>query len=174
MTEVTELKWGDYAIATADIPPANLSVLAQYGFSHFMGNQQASKIASWKKTEEGEAASDDEAEAKAKEFRDAAFARITEGELGVRVSTGTGASARNPFEALCKRIAVERLTAKLKKLGHKLPTGDKVLSIGGKDMTRDDLVAAEMRHGQAAIEAEAKRRQAETAEAEGDLEELFA
>lgn len=173
MTEITELKWGDYAIATADIPAHNLSVLAQYGFSHFMGNQQASKIAGWLKTEEGATATDDEKDAKAKEFRDAAFARITEGELGVRVSTGTGGKV-DSFTALCRKIAVERLTAKLKKLGHKLPTGDKVLSIGGKDMSRDDLIAAEMRHGQAAIEAEAQRRQAETASAEGDLDELFA
>ena len=173
MTELTELKWGDYTIATADIPPANLSVLAQYGFSHFMGNQQASKLAGWLKTEDGATASEDDKAAKAKEFRDAAFARITEGELGVRASTGGAGASRNPFEALCKRIAVERLTAKLKKLGHKLPTGDKVLSIGGKDMSRDDLIAAEMRHGQSAIEAEAHRRQAEAATAEGDLDELF-
>jgi len=64
-----------------------------------------------------------------------------------------------------RRVAVEYLNARFaaysKRTGQKvtLPTGDKVVSVAGRDMTREQLIEAELKRNGEAIKAEAKRRQ---------------
>src|SRR6202012_2738576 len=97
-----------------------LFALAQRGFTHVLGNEVASQVAAWKKTEDGAKATDAEVEAYANEKRNEKLAKILEGTLGVRTAAGPRVSG---IEALKRTIAVEFLKAKLKKYSEK--TGNK-------------------------------------------------
>ena len=71
-----------------------------------------------------------------------------------------------------RRVAVEFLQARFvaysKRTGTKvtLPTGDKVISVAGRDMTREQLIEAELKRNGEAIKQEAERRQASAGEEE--------
>ena len=146
----------------ADVPTVSLFALAQRGFSHVMGNEVASKLAAWKKGEAGAAATQAEVDAFVKAKREEALEKILNGTLGVRSASTPRVSG---FDALVRRVAVEYLNARFaaysKRTGQKvtLPTGDKVVSVPGRDMTREQLIEAELKRNGEAIKAEAKRRQ---------------
>lgn len=163
-------KWGDYTMSPADVPAVSLFALAQRGFTHVLGNEVASALAAYKKTEEGAKATEEALEAFAKEKRDAKVAQILAGTLGVRVS---GGPRQTGIEAVMRAIAVERLKAKLKKFDLSLPTGDKTIEVAGTAMNRDQLIEAELRRSEAAIREEAERRQNAASEVEGGLDEMF-
>ncbi len=180
MTDTTslegkEFKHGEVSVSPADIPTTSLFALAQRGFSHVLGNEVASKLAAWKKGEAGAQASEEEIEAFVKAKREEALEKIMNGTLGVRAPSAPRASG---LEALMRRVAVEFLTARFaaysKKSGQsvKLPTGDKVVSVAGRDMTREDLIAAELKRNGEAIREEALRRQGATGEEEEASESL--
>jgi hypothetical protein len=174
MTDNTEdkvLSWGEHKVEPSDVPAQSLFALAQRGFTHVLGNEVAASISAWKKTEEGTKATETETEAKAKSIREAKLAKIMDGTLGVRTAAGPRVSG---VEAIMRSIAVERLRVKLKKHDLVLPTGEKTVTVAGKPMNRDALIAAELRHGEKAIREEATRRQAAQAEAAEGLDDIFA
>ncbi len=175
--EGKEFKHGDITLNPADVPTVSLFALAQRGFSHVLGNEVASKLAAFKKTEEGGAASEAEIEAFVKAKREEALEKIMQGTLGVRTATAPRVSG---IEAIMRKVAVEFLQARFaaysKKSGTKvsLPTGDKVVNVAGRDMTREQLIEAELKRNHEAIKQEAERRQASAGEEEaGGLDDLL-
>src|SRR5208282_5611174 len=47
------LRYGDITISPADVPAMSLFALAQRGFTHVLGNEVASALTAWRKSEEG-------------------------------------------------------------------------------------------------------------------------
>ena len=79
-----------------------------------------------------------------------------------------------------RRVAVEFLQARFaafsKRTGQKvtLPTGDKVVNVAGRDMTREQLIEAELKRNGEQIRAEAQRRSgAAESEEGGELDDLL-
>jgi hypothetical protein len=175
--EGKELKHQDITVSPSDVPTVSLFALAQRGFSHVLGNEVASKLAAWKKGEEGAAASEDEIAAFVKAKREEALEKIMSGTLGVRSAAAPRVTG---LEALMRRVAVEFLQARFaaasKRLGTKitLPTGDKVVEVAGRPMTREQLIEAELKRNGEAIKEEAERRQASAGDEEASLDDLLA
>ena len=166
------LRWGDYEVSPSDVPATSLMALAQRGFTHVLGNEVASALTAWKKTEEGASAPQAAVVAWVKAKRDAKLEQIMQGTLGVRAAGQPRASG---IEAIMRSIAVERLKVKLAKRQAKLPSGDKTINVAGKDMTREELISAELRHGEKVIRAEAEAEMAKRAAFAQEVgEDLFA
>jgi hypothetical protein len=169
-------KWGDVTTSPKDVPLQSLFALAQRGYSHVLGNEVAAQVAAYKKSEEGAKASETEIEAYAKEKRDEKLAKILDGTLGVRTAAGPRVSG---IEAIMRSIAVEFLKARFKKYSDKtgtkvaVPTGENTVTVAGKTMTREDLIAAELRANDKAIREEATRRQEVQSEGADVGDELF-
>lgn len=169
-------KWGEISVHPSKIATQSLFALAQRGFSHVLGNEVAAQVSAFKKTEEGAKATEAELEAYAKEKREEKLAKILDGTLGVRTAAGPRVTG---IEALMRTIAVEFLKARLKKYSDKtgtkvaLPTGDNTITVAGKVMTREDLIASELRTSADAIKAEAERRQQVQSEGADVGEDLF-
>jgi hypothetical protein len=175
-TEDKSFKWGDIVVSPQDVPTVSLFALAQRGFTHVLGNEVASALTAWRKTEEGVKADDAAITAWTNEKRKAKLEQILAGTLGVRQP---GAPKATGIEAIMHAIAVENLRAKLAKFKLKLPTGDKTINVAGKDMDRDALIAAELRAGKmpdkvTSIADEAKRRSEAHEASVASADELFA
>lgn len=182
-TTITSLTWGtkgspDYVeVSTSDVPIPNLAMLALQGFRHKLGNEVAAKVAAHKKSEEGAKKTADEMEAFALEARKEMLEKILTGQLGVRASAGPRVTG---IEALKRAIGTKWLKEAIAKYNAKtgknvaLPTGDKVINYMGKDMTRDEMIAAYIRANGDRVDAEAKRQQEAEAEGADVGEDLFA
>jgi hypothetical protein len=162
-------------VSPADIPTVSLFALAQRGFSHVLGNEVASKLAAFRKTEAGAAADEAEVAEFVKAKRNEALEKILNGTLGVRSATAPRVTG---LEALMRRVAVEFLQARFaaysKKAGVKvsLPTGDKVVEVAGRAMTREQLIEAELKRNGEQIKAEALRRQGAAGDDEDEAASL--
>ena len=182
-TTITSLTWGtkgtaDYVeVSTSDVPIPNLAMLALQGFRHKLGNEVAAKVAAHKKSEEGKAKDEAALAEFAAEARKEMLERILTGTLGVRAS---GAPRVTGIEALKRAIGTKWLKEAIAKYNAKtgksvaLPTGDKVINYMGKDMTRDEMIAAYIRANGDRVDAEAKRQQEAEAEGVDVGEDLFA
>ena len=177
-TTITSLTWGtkgsaDYVeISTSDVPIPNLAMLALQGFRHKLGIEVAAKVAAHKKSEEGKAKSDDELAQYASEARAEMLDRILTGQLGVRASSGPRVSGD---EAIRRNVTLTVLKAFLAKHNLKMPTGEGVIKVAGKDMTREMLIEAMYRKDKAAIDAEVERKKAfeESAASGADIGDVF-
>ena len=182
-TTITSLTWGtkgsqDYVeVSTSDVPIPNLAMLALQGFRHKLGNEVAAKVSAHKKSEEGAAKSRDELAAFETEARADMLNKILTATLGVRASAGPRVTG---IEALKRAIGTKWLKEAIAKYNAKtgknvsLPTGDKVINYMGKDMTRDEMIAAYIRANGDRVDAEAKRQQEAEAEGADVGEDLFA
>ena len=172
------LRWGSHERLPVDMPAITLLRLAQEGFTHYLGNRVSSKITAWRKTDEGKGADDAGIEAKAEEFRAEFLKAMDEGTLGHRVaSAGPRVTG---FDAILRAVCVEWLKAKLGASGVKMPTGDKTVSVRGKDYTREQLVEQTVARADkveyakgVTLKAEAERREAADKGVEGTVDELF-
>lgn len=187
--ELTDLvvKYGDWSVRFGDLPVAAQAYLAQNGFSQSMTDAAAlTKAQKCHPAPEGspdgamgEPLSDDELSAKVHSLRQARFERILAGTVAVRAGTPKAATA---LETIMRQVAVERLRANLSKKGIALPSGKnkdgspKTITVSGKAMTRDELVAAYIAKNGDDVKAEAQRRiDATKAEVDlgGDIDELL-
>jgi hypothetical protein len=146
---------------------ANILAMVRKGITHYHGNEQAAKLTAWKKTEEGQAATEEEIAKKYAEFQNAAFERFMTGEVGLRL--GAGGTRKTAFESICRSIAVEMISAALKRQKLSMPKGDKTIQMSGKDFTREALIERALVTWKDKIEQEAKHR-LETVSAESDEE----
>jgi hypothetical protein len=178
-TPITTFTWGvkgapNYVETTvSDIPVPNLAMLALQGFRHKLGNEVAAKVAAHKKSDEGKAKSDGEIAQYAAEVRKEMLERILTGQLGVRASSGPRLSGD---EALRRSVTLTVLKAFLAKHNLKMPTGDGVSKVAGKEMNREALIEAMYRRDKASIDAEVERKKAfeESAAAGAEVGDLFA
>ena len=164
--------------APADIPVNSLHRMAHSGGQHMLGNEVASALTAWRKTEEGKAADDAAIKSWVFERRQKKLEQILSGTLGVRTTRSIGRATG--LDAVIRTVAIEWLKAKLGKSGNKLPTGDKTIEVAGKDMTRDDLVDFAIARADklvyspgVTIRAEAERRHGEQEGIVAGVDELF-
>jgi hypothetical protein len=177
-TTITSLTWGikgspDYVeIATSDVPIPNQAMLALQGFRHKLGNEVAAKVAAHKKSEEGSGKSEAEIAQYASEARKEMLERILTGQLGVRASAGPRVSG---VDALRRNVTITVLKAFLAKHNLKMPTGEGVIKVAGKEMNREALIEAMYRRDKASIDAEVARKQAfeESAASGADIGDVF-
>jgi hypothetical protein len=172
--EMSVHKYGDFTIDTAAIPAKSLEALISRGVTHYLGNEQASKVSGWAKKvlEETKAEpSEDEIKVKKAEFVAAAHAALLDGSIGTR----TGGPKLDPLERATRDIAGEEISAMLKKAGQKVPKGKETITVKGQELTFSDLVdrrIASEQHGER-IAKDAKARVAKTAKvAEEGLDDL--
>lgn len=165
-----EVKYGDWHVAVADLPPAAIAYLLQNGFSQSMTDAAAlTKAQKFHPVPDGapegtepEPLSDEELEEKVFALRQARFERILAGTVAVR--TGGAAKPVSNLEKVMQQVATERLRAALGKKGLTLPQGKdkqgnpKTLVVSGKPMTREELIAAFLAKNSDDVRAEAQRR----------------
>lgn len=162
--------YGNLSIDTTAIPAKSLEALISRGVTHYLGNEQASKVSGWiKKFKEDNADAEpakDEIAAKKAEFVSAAHAALLDGTIGTR----TGGPKLDPLTRATRDIAGEEISAMLKKAGQKVPKGKETIEVKGQALTFADLVdrrIASEAHG-ARIAKEAKARVSKTVVGEMD------
>lgn len=123
------------------LPAASQVALVTRGVTHFLGNEQASKVSGWAKKiveDGGEEPADDEKKAKKAEFVAAALEALRAGTVGSRTSAGPRAT---PFESALRAIAKEEVVNLLRQNKIKVPTKDSTISFKGEDLTMEQLIA---------------------------------
>lgn len=168
-----EITYGDHVKFNTDtLPPVALEALLRRGASHYFGNEQASKVASWAESQETPP-TDEAKAAKKAEFQAAALKALLEGTVGtiVRGPRGTG------VDSVVRQLAEKEVKDILKAQKLAMPTGDKKIKFpDGSELGRADLIDRRIaKHGERLhkeAEAELKRRDREAAKA-GGLEALL-
>lgn len=156
------LVYGDWSVKVADLPAKAIAYLLQNGFSQSMTDAAALTKAQ-KQDEHGNDLDDDTIAAKVKSLRDARFARIVAGEVGVRA----GGPKATGIDALIRTIAVERLRVQLAKYKLVLPSGKdkdgnaKTIKIGNEMLDRETIISRYVAKNGDELRAEADRRRAE-------------
>lgn len=160
-----EIKYDTFTVDTDSLPEASIAALLHRGLTHYLGNEQSSKVTAFKKANEG--ATDAEVEAKASELRNAAFDALLNGTIGTRV----GGPKLKGIDRLIHLVAVEQITALAASRGAKMPSGkgsaDKLAAMVEKWMG-DESRAAKVRE-------EAQRRfDAQKDVGDDDMADIFA
>lgn len=135
--------YGDHTIDLTSLPEVSIASLVRKGLSHFLGNEQASKVTEWKKqlTDKGTPPTEAEVAAyKADRIREA-VAALASGTVGASSPRPRGSA----LETIMRAIAEKQVRAVLKGIGVTMPSGDKTVSFpdgqGGENhFTRLDLI----------------------------------
>lgn len=169
-----ELKYGDITIDAGKLPETSVAALMRRGLAHFLGNEQASKVAS-KFSDEPDATPETKAKYKA-ECVEAAIAALHAGTIGANLR---GPKA-TPVETMVRQLALREVSDILRQNKLAVPTGDKTIEFpdgaGGKvQLSRSDLIDRRVaKHGERLTkeaEAELRKRDREAQKA-GGLEAL--
>lgn len=168
-----------FTIDSATLPETSVKALLSRGLSHFLGNEQASKVAAKKeafKAETGNDAADDEVAAWKEEFQAAAIAALEAGTVGVRAPS---APRLDPIESVIRRFAKAEVLAVLKNANLKAPVKDETIEIGGNAFTMEDLISRRISKEGERLTKEAKKhmdaeaRRAKQAAEQGGLEDVL-
>jgi len=178
-TPNTIVTYGDNTFDLATLPPASVAALVRRGIAHYLGNEMASKVTSWKealaKQTPPVVPTDDEVITKRAEFNAAGLQAIAEGKIGMGRTAGPSKASLTPTEAIVRRLAKEEVIEVLKKNNLVFPRGDKTVSIGGNAFSAEDLIARRVaQHGErlgklASAELKAKAKRLEAAATGGDV-----
>lgn len=187
---MAQLTYNTITRDVAKLPEASVMALLSRGFSHFLGNEQASKIVSRIR---GHLAGDGKASDVTKEsvnaFRDdpanqeriaawekevieAALKALDEGTVGVRTLAGPRVT---PLETAMRRQARDEVSTILKANGLKVPTGENTVELQGEAFTMEQLIDRRLdKHGdrirkesEKRLADERKKRERLAAEAQG-------
>ena len=169
------LTYGDITRDPATMPEVSRNALLARGFSHLLGNEQASKVVARirKALAEGKPAGYEATKADVQTFRESngtlvsawadearadALKALDEGTLGVHAARGP---SRDPIESAMRTIARTLVSDTLKKNKLKIPSGDKTVTLAGQDFTMDELVDRQIAKNGDHIRKEAERKVAE-------------
>lgn len=138
-----QVTYGTITLDFTKLPAKSLEAMLKRGVTHFLGNEQASKVSGWKKGfEEANQASpsDEEVSAKKADYVAKALEALEAGTVG----TASRGPSVDPVEAEMERIAKREIKAILDKSGAKF-TGKKgeerkVTFGDGSAFTMDELV----------------------------------
>lgn len=119
----------------ADLPETSQQAFVNRAVSHIFGNECASTVTAWKKTDEGANASEDAISVKLTEARNAKLEKILAGTLGVRAV----GPRIDPLEREMDRIALREIKAFFAKQGWKFPKADETFAFGADSFTADEL-----------------------------------
>jgi len=171
---VTVLTYGTSAsVDFAALPAASQMALARRGWSHYLGNEQSSKLTGWKETQteankaagrvdgdgNGLPPTDDEVSAKKSEFIDAAVKALLDGTIGT--GAGRGGPRLLPFDQACTDIAKAEVTKVLRGAGIKVPKGDETVKFPDGEKTMAQMVATYIERNKDKVTKEANKRVAE-------------
>lgn len=142
---MTTFTYGKHTVDTANLPEASIAAMFRRGLSHFLGNEQASKVAAYfdpdRKSADGEARLDDTPENREKvkaDFQAKAVDALLAGTVGV----STRGPTVDPIETEINRIARREVHDILKASGVKPPKkATDTVTIGGTAYTTDQLIA---------------------------------
>ena len=163
---MTTFTYGATSIDTEKLPAKSLEALIRRGIAHFLGNEQASKVASHFKDQEG--VTDEAKEAYKNECVAKAVAALHDGTIGNILRGPKGTS----IEAVMRGLAEKEVRAILKTAGLTMPSGDKVVEFAsGEKLTKGDLIGRRLaKHGdrlKKEAETEMKRAEREAVKAGG-------
>ena len=138
--EPMTIAYGEITIDVATMPTKSLLAMVKRGVAHYLGNEQAAKVTSWKEsfqTENKREATDDEIAAKKAEFTASALEALNKGEVGHSTRGPRGTA----LETVMRAIALERATTLLGNAKLKMPSKDeKVTFPNGQAFTRQELI----------------------------------
>lgn len=157
------IEYAGLTIDPTDFPSTSIEALIRRGISHYLGNEQASKLTAWKAKEENKSATDEQIAAHKVSLIGAALAALAAGTVGIRAPRQPSV---DPIEREMDRIALREVAAVLKSNGLKMPKGEATVTFGSGDsavaLTQDDLVERRLaKHGERIrkeAEAEIKRK----------------
>lgn len=175
------ITYGDHVIDVANLPTKSIAALLRRGVSHFLGNEQASKVAAKFDdakvgTGEGEYAT----EAALKAAKDSAKTDYVAAAIKALYDGTIGDSSRGPrgstIDTVIRGLAEKEVRKILADNKLTMPTGDKVVKFpSGEELNRNDLITRRIaKHGdRLRKEAEAEMRKLDkVAKAEGGLGDL--
>jgi hypothetical protein len=170
-----ELSYGEITIDSSTLPEVSVKALLQRGLAHYLGNEQASKVAGkFPAPTNGEAPASDEAKAQFKaECVAAAVKALAEGTVGTRVGGPRGTAE----DTIVRQLAEKEVRDILKHNKLTMPTGDKVVEFAnGTKLTRQELIDRRIANHGERLRQEAKkemaRREREAAKA-GSVDALL-
>lgn len=160
------IEYGTHKIDTDKLPEKSVQALLSRGLTHFLGNEQASKVAAKFKDQEG--ITDEMRNAAKADFVANAVKALTEGTIGTR----TGGPRGTGVDSVMRQLAEAEVKGILKHNKLSMPTGDKVVKFAdGTVLTRAELIDRRIaKHGdrlRKEAEAEIKREEREAAKAGG-------
>lgn len=170
----TMLSYGtSTAVDFATLPAASQVALARRGWSHYLGNEQSSKLTGWKDKfaadnkaagkvdAEGNGIGPTEAEIESKkaEFIESAVKALLDGTIGTRAS---GGPRLLPFDQAVNDIAKAEVLKVLRENNIKPPKGDEVVKFPDGERTMAQMISTRIdKHGDR-IRKEATKRVAES------------
>ena len=178
------LNYGDTQVDEAKLPAASVHALLSRGLSHFLGNEQASKVtsriratlaagkpdtyeATRDEIEAFRAANESQVNGWKSEVHGVAMKALAEGTIGV----STRGPAKDPMQSAMATIARKEVGELLKANNLAIPTGDKTVSFGGQELTMAILIERRIaKHGDR-IKKVVERNMAEAARAAKKLTE---
>lgn len=175
------ITYGDRKVDTASLPEKSIEALLRRGVTHYLGNEQASKVtakieAAIKKAAGADdfvvirddikkyrEANSDQVSLWMKEVTDSALAALLEGTIGNR-AVGASGPKLAPLDTIVRKVAKAEVIDTLKANGLSTPKGEeKVQFDGGKSFTLDELIDRRIaKHGDR-LTAAAKKELAERA-----------
>lgn len=168
-TVATELKYGNLVADISNLPEVSRVALMQRGFTHILGNEVASKVAAWKKTEDGSTADEAAIARKTANYQDEALEKILDGKLGIRAGGPRGTA----IETVMRVIAIAELKANFKKAGAKWPEkADSTIKVRDRVLTRTALVGEYMSKHGARLKSDAEARASAEASQVVNLDDL--
>src|SRR5665213_2926780 len=159
-----KVTYGTHEIDVDALPEASKAALIRRGISHFLGNEQASKVSAWIESATKEAeGTEPTAEAKAAkkaEFVKSAIEALVAGTIGTRVS----GPRVEPIEAIRNSIARKEVTDILRAAGIKVPKGDEGVKFAdGTVKTLAQMITTRLDKFGDRIEKEAAKKLADDA-----------
>lgn len=131
---------GNITVDVTKLPQTSIDAMLRRGFQHYFGNEQSSKVTTFKEkfeTENKRAPTQDEVDAKRKEFYATAVTALQSGTVGQRAN---GMPKVTPFEKILYRLAFNEVAGILEKSNIKVPKGEETVVVQGKPWTIDELV----------------------------------
>lgn len=164
--------YGPHTIDAAALPEQSMKALLQRGITHFLGNEQASKVASWAEgfeTKNSRKPTDAERDTAKADYVAGALKALAEGTIGVR----SGGPRGSPTDTVIRQLARAEVVGILTTQKVKVPKGEEKVKFGdGTELTLAEMVSRRIaKHGDRLTkEAEAKlkadaRKAEKTAEA---------
>lgn len=128
---MAQVSYKDHTVEIESLPGASILAMFSRGFKHYLGNETASKLVSWKDKAkaEGRDLSEDEVEAKKAELIAAAMTALANGSVG----TATRQPSVDPLEAEIERLAARDVREHVRKVGGVVKDGKAIFS----DKTED-------------------------------------
>ena len=162
-THMNVITYGEHTIDPTKLPVESINALLRRGVSHFLGNEQASKLTAWVEsvTKDGGAVPDDSAKAAKKtELIKAAIEALASGTVGTRVS----GPRVEPIEATRNAIAKKEVLDILRAANIKVPKGEEAVRFAdGTQKTLAQMVATRLEKFGDRIEKEAQKKLADDA-----------